>query len=381
MANTLILAQDIASQQITDFHISPSASISASKINTSGATNVVSQVSAGANIIVSGGDGSGHGSITIQATNQDIIEYRNNFVATPGQTVFTTTSAYVMGYKNLKVFVNGAIQTPTTHYTEVNNTNILFGSGMSGGELVSLVWALGNGSSNTMAVNGISASATPQPNQLLALGSGAQFDSNAIADNFEVGDTKWRMCPTASGKWLLMNGGTIGNAGSGASLRANADTYNLFEFLYNNVSDTYAPVSGGRTGNVLNDFNSLKTIVIPPMDSMVQVGFSGGEAEFNVLGKNAGAKTHQLSVGELASHGHTVSGGNHSSHTASVFGNHGSGGSGGAGFLLGDNGVNVWQSAVIGGDGAHSHSADANGSNTPHNNLQPYRVGYFFIRY
>jgi hypothetical protein len=54
---------------------------------------------------------------------------------------------------------------------------------------------------------------------------------------------------------------TIGSAVSGATERANADTQNLFVFLYN--TDANLTVSGGRTGNALNDYNSNKTITLP----------------------------------------------------------------------------------------------------------------------
>jgi hypothetical protein len=63
------------------------------------------------------------------------------------------------------------------------------------------------------------------------------------------------------------NGNTIGNASSSATERANADTVNLFIFLY--VSDANLTVSGGRTapGNTraaaITDYNLNKTIVLP----------------------------------------------------------------------------------------------------------------------
>lgn len=62
--------------------------------------------------------------------------------------------------------------------------------------------------------------------------------------------------------WLAMNDGSIGNAASTPTptSRNNNDTWPLFNLLYNNVIDNYAPVSGGRTGNAYNDFAANKTI-------------------------------------------------------------------------------------------------------------------------
>lgn len=48
---------------------------------------------------------------------------------------------------------------------------------------------------------------------------------------------------------------------SGATERANADTQNLFIYLYN--KDPNLVVSGGRSGNALTDYNANKQIATP----------------------------------------------------------------------------------------------------------------------
>jgi hypothetical protein len=66
---------------------------------------------------------------------------------------------------------------------------------------------------------------------------------------------------------VRLTGGTIGNGASGGTERANADTANLFIFLY--IRDTTLTVSGGRTapGNTraaaITDFNLNKTLTLP----------------------------------------------------------------------------------------------------------------------
>jgi hypothetical protein len=70
---------------------------------------------------------------------------------------------------------------------------------------------------------------------------------------------------TRSG-FVRANGLTIGSAVSGATERANADTQNLFVYLHG--ADPNLVVSGGRTGNALNDYNSNKTIALPDWRGM-----------------------------------------------------------------------------------------------------------------
>lgn len=80
-----------------------------------------------------------------------------------------------------------------------------------------------------------------------------------------TGDLKPTYKVVADPGWVLMDDGTIGNAGSGASNRANADTQALFTLLWNNVANQWAPVSGGRGANAAADFAANKTIVLPQM--------------------------------------------------------------------------------------------------------------------
>lgn len=89
-------------------------------------------------------------------------------------------------------------------------------------------------------------------------GGGGTVDPTTIA---ATGDLKARYDTGLIAGWVRSNGLTIGNATSGATERANADTQNLFIYLYN--KDPNLVVSGGRTGNALNDYNANKTIATP----------------------------------------------------------------------------------------------------------------------
>ena len=79
--------------------------------------------------------------------------------------------------------------------------------------------------------------------------------------------------------YVRLNGRTIGNAGLGASERAtglnntNSDVFNLFQYLYNNVHEAIAIVSGGRTpSGAIADFNANKNIVLPDCRGSTFVG-------------------------------------------------------------------------------------------------------------
>lgn len=140
---------------------------------------------------------------------------------------------------------------------------------------------------------------------------------------FETGDIKFTFKGTAAGGWLLMLGGasaaanSIGNAASGAVLRANADTLALFTLIYNNVGDADAPVSGGRSGNPVTDFNANKVIFMPQMVGRSPMGAGaatlapnagfGTGALARLLGRGYGEENHTLIISELASHVHANS--------------------------------------------------------------------------
>jgi hypothetical protein len=102
--------------------------------------------------------------------------------------------------------------------------------------------------------------------------------------------------------WLYMNDTTIGNAGSGATGRANIDTWFLFNKLYNNFTNTQCPVSGGRTGNAANDWGLGKTIRLPlTLDNIAANASSAGTHTF---GESDGLNAANLILAEIPNHRH-----------------------------------------------------------------------------
>lgn len=125
---------------------------------------------------------------------------------------------------------------------------------------------------------------------------------------FTTGDVKMTFKNVADSGWVFMNDGTIGSSGSGASTRANADCQSLFTLLWTNVSQTYAPVSGGRGGSALADWNANKTIGLPLAlgRAFASAGQGSGLSNF-ALGQTFGEQSHTLSIAEMPNHNHSVS--------------------------------------------------------------------------
>lgn len=216
----------------------------------------------------------------------------------------------------------------------------------------------------------------------------ASADQAALASALglaETGDVKYTFKTSASPGWVLILGGTgtpgntIGNAASGALSRANADTQALFILLYNACSDAIAPVSGGRSGNALNDFNANKTIRVPNLVGRVPIGAGSATNDgtsARVLGAIGGTETHTLSVAELAAHYHAagIYDPTHShSYTLTQIN---SGQTGGGAFQAGSNYAGANTGAAATGNRVQSpnglDTTYSSGGGGAHNNMMPF---------
>lgn len=113
--------------------------------------------------------------------------------------------------------------------------------------------------------------------------------------------------------WVLARDGTIGNAGSGATIRANADCTNLYAHLWNGLANTEAPVTGGRGANAGADFAAGKPIGGLDFRGVTRATFDslGGTAAgrlnaFARIGIIGGEQYHQLNEAEMAYHTHSM---------------------------------------------------------------------------
>lgn len=155
-------------------------------------------------------------------------------------------------------------------------------------------------------------------------GSGTWVDMNNLvtATNFTTGDVKLTLKTTADSGWVMCNDGTIGDALSGATTRANADAEDLFTLLWTNISDTYAAVSTGRGANAAADWAAHKTIALTKtLGRALAIAGSGSGLTARSLGQILGEETHAMTQSELVSHAHTgTTGTESSSHAHAVTG-------------------------------------------------------------
>jgi microcystin-dependent protein len=118
--------------------------------------------------------------------------------------------------------------------------------------------------------------------------------------------------------WVRCNARTIGNSSSSATERANADTENLFTFLWTNYSDTVCPVSTGRGASAAADYAANKTIGLPDVRGRGLFGLddmgnsaagrlAGATIDQTTNGATGGADTVTLASANLPVHTHTFS--------------------------------------------------------------------------
>lgn len=128
----------------------------------------------------------------------------------------------------------------------------------------------------------------------------------AAVSQFTTGDVKLTLKTTADTGWVLMNDGTIGNASSGATTRANADTEQLFTLIWNNTANSDCAVSGGRGASASADFAANKTIALPKALGRALAGYGAGSGlTSRALAAITGTETHTLTTAEIPAHSHS----------------------------------------------------------------------------
>ena len=183
---------------------------------------------------------------------------------------------------------------------------------------------------------------------------------NAINSTPRTGDIKTSLISSAPNGWVPMNDGSIGNVGSGATTRANADTFQLYKTIWDGVLDAWAPVSTGRGATAVADFVAGKTLTLPRSLGRAMAGAGAGSGlTARALGEYVGEETHVLSIAEMPSHDHTGSIVNIAFTGASV------------------TGPGAFAAVGVGPTGV---SVAAQGGGSAHNNMEPTSFMNVFIK-
>ena len=181
---------------------------------------------------------------------------------------------------------------------------------------------------------------------------------------------------------LVINGSSIGSSTSGATYTGT--TYQtLYSYWWNNVSNTYAPVSGGRGASAAADFAANKKLTMPDWSGYTPMGVKAATS-ITAAAMTAGALTQAaagtnslsinpitLTTNELPAHTHGYS--------YSDMRNSGNlvGSSGGANF-----GNQVSTTTNSSGSGASfTPTGSSSFTGTPTSILQPSFGIYYYINY
>lgn len=127
-----------------------------------------------------------------------------------------------------------------------------------------------------------------------------------LANNTPIGSIGHFPFTAAPFGWLKANGSTIGNASSGATLRANADTAALFTLLWDNVANTELPIqdSAGaastRGASAAADFAANKRLPVPDLRGEFIRGLDDGR------GVDAARGLGTAQAGSVGPHVHPI---------------------------------------------------------------------------
>lgn len=131
---------------------------------------------------------------------------------------------------------------------------------------------------------------------------------------WETGDGKITLRTAPSAGWIMADDGTFGDASSGSSNRANADTYALFALFWN-FSDSDAPLlTSAGAGTTRGAQGSLaaawaahcRMTLTRQLGRSIAIAGSGAGLTARTLGHYDGSETHTLTEAELAQHDHDI---------------------------------------------------------------------------
>jgi microcystin-dependent protein len=128
---------------------------------------------------------------------------------------------------------------------------------------------------------------------------------------FSTGDVKFTIKTIADAGWVLCNDGTIGNAASGASALASANTYPLFRLIWVNINNEFALIynsdgsASTRGATASADFAANKRLSLTKMlGRALAVAGAGYGLTPRTIGLATGSETTTLTVDQMPAHEH-----------------------------------------------------------------------------
>jgi hypothetical protein len=130
---------------------------------------------------------------------------------------------------------------------------------------------------------------------------------------FSTGDVKATYKATADIGWLMLDDTSIGKTGSGAT-HTGWSLYNLYATLWNNVSNSYAPVSTGRGANPAADWNAGKTLTLCKILGRAIASAGTPSSGTNTgtawaLGQTTGNEETDITINQMPNHEHEAAAG------------------------------------------------------------------------
>jgi microcystin-dependent protein len=163
--------------------------------------------------------------------------------------------------------------------------------------------------------------------ELLNLGSAATIDvpidGKYIADGsitmdkvstqfkqslgWTTGDAKLTFKKTADEGWIMLDDGSIGSSASGATTRANSDTYDLFMLMWDIPYceiQTFSGTSSTKT-TAIQDWSANKRLVLPKfLGRAIACAGQGSGLTKRSLGESLGEENTVLGINQLPRHNH-----------------------------------------------------------------------------
>lgn len=153
---------------------------------------------------------------------------------------------------------------------------------------------------NDLYLNGIKYNNPTDADQVLQYLNGeySWVSTGSLSNDAPTGAIRINYEDSAPSGWVTLDDGTLGSSDSLAD--HNDDSYEtLYKLIWDNISDTYCPVTGGRLPSAQQDWDANKPIALPQVAGRVIKGSS-------TMGKTEGVESFVMDLDHLPLHSHAI---------------------------------------------------------------------------